>query len=213
MLKILLSFDDNCKQNLRGAEMLKKHGFDATFYICNEPAKGCEAMTSSEIKELAQDFTIGGHTVTHPMDMKVLPDDRLDWEVKNNRDWLRGITGQKVQSFCYPRGRHSDRVRAAVRKAGYHNARTTVIGQITNDSNDPYQTPTTVHAFQRPEYQGLHWLVYAKDQFKQALEASKLPGNECFYHLWGHFWELEQNAIWGEFEELLEFINNHKPHD
>lgn len=212
MLKIALSFDDNCGQNMKGARILTRNGFTATFYLANVFPKDCSPMTDEEIKELADaGFTIGGHTMNHPPDLKKLLDADLYYEIKQNRNWLCRVTRQKVESFCYPRGRHDERVREAVKRAGFKNARTTIVGRLRNLEQDPYQTPTTVHIFQREEYGGLYWLSYAKQMFLRAVELSKTE--DVTYHLWGHFWEIERDGNWSAFEELLKFINKNKPNE
>lgn len=209
MLKVALSFDDNCKGNLELADLLVLHDFRATFYLANCPAKGCHPLDVEDIKGLSTlGFEIGGHTVSHPPDLKELNDSELDFEICRNKIWLEGIIDKPINKFCYPRGRHDEHVRAAVKRAGYESARTTVVDQFYNHTGDPFQVPTTVHCFQRTEYNDEYWFTYAKRRFDDALAASKLTSDDVVYHLWGHQWEIDKNNEWEQFRALIQYIRN-----
>ena len=69
----------------------------------------------------AAGIEIASHGLTHT-DLTHLPDDRLHAEVHDSRALLAGITGGDVEGFCYPYGTVDERVRPAVRSAGYRYA-------------------------------------------------------------------------------------------
>jgi peptidoglycan/xylan/chitin deacetylase (PgdA/CDA1 family) len=194
---LMFSFDDGYAQDIHVAQILERYGFTGTFFIPNK----CE-LTPEEIVELSKKHNIGGHTVTHPQDLKLLNDEELDYEIGENRKWLQELTGQPIKDFCYPRGRYDDRVIEAVKRAGYETARTTLIGWHFKFPPDQYRQHTTVHTYNRKEYDGEVWQEYARRMLKKALYASK--NDIGYFHLWGHsFLELERNEWWDDFERLI----------
>ena len=196
-MKIFTSWDDGLIYDIELAELLRKYKIPAVFYIPT-----CCDLIPDMIRGLSKDFEIGGHSKTHPADLKNLDDELLYQELNDNRKWLEYLTGKKITKFCYPRGRYNDRVIKIVKKAGFKEARTTVIGSIY-PALDPFKTPTTVHCFQRKEYEGVPWLDYAKQKY---LEAKALEGS--VFHLWGHSRELFLDDGWSKLEEFFKFITN-----
>jgi peptidoglycan-N-acetylglucosamine deacetylase len=197
------SFDDGYVQDMRVASILNRFGFKATFFIPNKTD-----LLRDEILQLVKDgHTIGGHTVSHPQDLKLLDDESLKYEIEENRAWLQELTGQKVEDFCYPRGRYDERVMQAVRDAGYKTARTTAIGWHFN-LPDNFRKATTVHTYNRREYEGVTWQEYARKMLDKALYAAKSGNGVGYYHLWGHsFLEYDRFDWWDDFENLIEFIH------
>ena len=195
-MKIVTSWDDGKQTDLWLADLLRKYQLPATFYI-----PSCCELTNEELRGLAKDFEIGGHTVTHPADMKMLSVEEIAFEVGDNRKELQNITGQKLESFCYPRGRYDERVIEEVKKAGFTNARTTQIGDIYGVF-DPFKTKTTVHAYNRSEYNGENWLSYAQ---RYLCLANGIE--DSVFHLWGHSREVIVNGLEKELEELFKLLN------
>lgn len=213
-MKVEISFDDGQVGDLKAARLLKQYGFVGTFYVPNVQVPKTVRATHKEIKEIiVQECgqVIGGHTVTHPMDMKLIEDDEeLSFEIINNKNMIRQLYKQDPKKFCYPRGRHDERVREAVRKLGeYDEARTTRVLQILNDTGDPMQTPTTIHMFQREEYGSEDWFTLAHGWFLKALEASR-TNDKVFFSIWGHANEIERQGDWGRLEDFLRFMNGYK---
>lgn len=207
MVKTIISFDDGHVSDMRAARLLHDHFFKGVFYLPSAKAGNVIPMTLQEVKTGIVDLghEIGGHTVTHPMDMKLLSDDDLGFEIVNNRQMIMGMFKQQATKFCYPRGRHDERVREAVKAAGYAEARTTRVLEITNSLMDPYQTPTTIHMFQREEYKGRHWLELAEEYYLKALNASRTD-ETVFFSIWGHTKELDAQNDWERFEGFLKFM-------
>lgn len=204
-MRIEISFDDCNISDLKAARLMAKHGFSGTFYMPSAQVPGTQLLTLKEIKEGIFDLghEIGGHTVSHPMDMKLLDDAKMKFEVENNMFLCSLIMKRLPTKFCYPRGRHDERVRAAVRAAGYLEARTTVVLKTRNDSGDPFQTPTTIHMFPREDYNGVHWLEVARAALASAVDTGG------FFSLWGHSKELDRQGDWEKFEEMLVILKSH----
>lgn len=206
-MKIFISFDDGHISDLKAVKLLDKYGFKAVFYIPSCQTGRVIQMSLKEIKEgiVNKGHEIGGHTVNHPMDMKLLTEPQIKFELQNNRDMLQTVLKIPVAKFCYPRGRHDERVRQGVKDAGYLEARTTRVLQIRNFENDPFQIPTTIHMFARDEYEGNDWLDMAKTYFLKALECSRTD-DTVFFNIWGHTQELDAYNEWDKFEEILKFM-------
>lgn len=196
-MKIITSWDDGCKEDFKTAELLKKYKLHGIFFI---PSR--TYLSEQEIKQLAKDFEIGGHTVTHPLDLKKLTLLQQFIEMADNRVWLQELTGQEVNWFCYPRGRYNEQTIEALKKTGFKYARTTMVGNHV-ESENPYRIHTSVHAFpNRREYNQKSWFQYAKEQYTMAKES-----HNGYFHIWGHSWEVEQYSLWQELEELFEYIH------
>ena len=194
-MEIRSSWDDGKLLDFKLADLLRKYEMPATFYIPNN----CE-LSNQEIYRLSSEFEIGGHTVNHFQDLKKLSDPDLAFEIANNKIYLEKIIGKRIYKFCYPRGRYDKRIMEFVKDADYLEARTTKVFKILKPENS-YETGTTIHIFQRPEYQGVDWLKLAKEYLHIARKA-----DDSIYHLWGHSSEINRDKNWNKLEELLKFI-------
>jgi len=198
MVKILTSWDDGNKLDMKLAELLKKYELPAIFFIPNS----CE-LDDHEIIDLSKSFTIGGHTFSHPNDMKTLSNTDALKELTENKNWLEWMIGRTINWFCYPSGRYSESTIQVVKMAGFKYARTTLVGNVTIADN-PYRVATSVHAYpHRKEYNGQNWLEYAKERFDEAEDL----GGQGLFHVWGHSWEVDKFNLWVELEELFKYIS------
>jgi len=193
-LKFASSFDDGHSLDMTVAELLKRYNLPAVFYVPNNAD-----LTPEEIIELADRFEIGGHTYSHPADMKLLDRDMQELEINTNKYWLESILGGRITKFCYPRGRYNETTIELVELAGYESARTTEVLKTITGTN-PFTQPTTVHIYQRKEYGEYDWYDVA---VKFAEYASTTGGT---FHLWGHSWEISKFNNWGKLEELFKHL-------
>jgi peptidoglycan/xylan/chitin deacetylase (PgdA/CDA1 family) len=198
-LIITTSWDDGHKLDLRMADLLDKYDLPGTFYIPNN----CQ-LTEEEIKGLYErGFEIGGHTVSHPNDMKLLTAEECKKEVGDNKQWLEKTINDKLRLFCYPKGRYSEETMKIVKECGYVRARTVLV-MNTDIPKDNMRVNPTIHVYpNRKEYKGFDWLKVAKQQFINAQE--KRNG---YYHVWGHSEEVNRFNLWDQLEELFKFIRN-----
>ena len=196
-MKIVFSFDDGAQDDIKVARMLKRYGFKGVFFIpCNSE------LNEEEIKWLVDEgHEIGGHTVSHPQDMKKLSYEEQMAEIDQNADWLEIITDKRPKWFCYPRGKYNASTVMAVEESSYKYARTTLVGNYKKPT-DNYRISTSVHIHpKRAEYNGETWLSFAYDMLDKA---SKEPNG--VFHVWGHSWEINEFGIWDELEELLKRV-------
>ncbi|OGC85088.1 hypothetical protein A3F55_03060 [Candidatus Adlerbacteria bacterium RIFCSPHIGHO2_12_FULL_53_18] len=213
---VTTSWDDGHVLDMRLAALLKKYGIKGTFYISPQdreiPAK--KRLTDFQIQELARDFDIGAHTMTHPR-LPQVSDAEAEQEISNSRTHLQQVTGQPVATFCYPRGEYLPKHVSMVRRAGFSYARTTNRHVFTEQP--PLESATTIHCYD-------HW----SDALKVAIFARFNPvtflrfyrkwdtlalamfdrvfAEGGTFHLWGHSWEIDKNDDWERLERVLRAI-------
>jgi hypothetical protein len=120
-------------------------------------------LTWDQVRHMkAQGIEFGGHTVTHPFVSKV-PADRLDWELSTCKQRIETELQEPVGYFAYPNGQPDDfteGVKAAVRRAGYRAALTTIWG-LNSPASDrlelrrggPWETNAAMFASKLDWYQ------------------------------------------------------------
>ena len=199
-MKLIFSIDDGDELDIKTAELFKKYNIPAIFYI----PTSCK-LHPKDIRRLDEmGFIIGGHTTTHPRDMKLLRGVNLEAEVVENKEWLEGIIGKEIIHFCYPRGRYNEDVTKAVEKVGFKYARTVDVGNYLLPLNK-YRVGTSVHIYPRREYKGKAWLDYALDLLDKADK-----DEDGYFHCWAHSWEIDKFNEWYNLEKLLKVINEYK---
>ena len=214
MLRFKASFDYGCALDMRVANMLDEAGFakeDVIFYIPSlwqrvNVEHGDEPLNLESLKLLDERFTIGSHTMTHPM-LTRIPFEQACDEIASSKSQLQVLLKHEIDDFCYPRGYANDQLRAEVRKY-YKRARNTLVGNLEVGGDPVWETPTVhVAGMRRKEYDGRNWIDIAWDLLREAIMLSgQNPDKEYVYHLWGHSWEIERNDQWNNFAQLLYMI-------
>jgi len=217
---VTTSWDDGHKLDVRLGSLLKKYQIKGTFYISPEDHeyKKADLLSEKEIKNLAKDFEIGAHTLTHPHLSKI-PLKKADYEIRESKKYLENLTGRKITSFCYPYGDYNQDVVNLVRKNGFTFART--IKRFTfSKQNKPLETGTSFHTYiHYSEIPAIFWLTKktvlpfprytnwensAMDLFDYACKRNSL------FHLWGHQIEFEKYGQWEKLERVLRYISRRK---
>jgi len=192
-MKVSFSFDDGNELDRKTIEYLKCNGFkDMTFFVPIE-SWGFDNL------HVYKDYKVGGHTWTHPSDLKICFDEALEREIVEATDILNKRLKYKMNIFAYPRGRFDDRVINYVKKAGYKYARTTRIGF---DNEDVYRLHG-YHMFQRREYGNKHWVEYILNDMNK--------NNFRWFHIWGHSAEIQREQDWVNVDKLLKAIKEIYP--
>lgn len=195
-MKIVTSWDDGSQLDIKLSELLLRYELPGIFYISTV----CELLPIDIKKLQTNGFKIGGHTNSHPQDMKLLDHDEQFEEIKTNKEWLEEIIGDRIKSFCYPRGRYNDVTIEILKELGFEEARTTTIFN-TEEPEDIFRIQTSIHTFpNRPEYRGQHWLDLAKATFDLA------KSKNGYFHVWGHSWEIDLYDEWDNVEKLFKYI-------
>jgi peptidoglycan-N-acetylglucosamine deacetylase len=211
---ITTSWDDGHKLDLRLASELASRGLPGTFYIspqCREIPEE-KRLTVGELRELAVDFEIGGHTLTHPR-LPTISIDEAGREIVEGKDALEETLGHSVTSFCYPYGAYGKEHPALVRAAGFTVART-VERFHTGRPKDLWQMGTTTHAYRHlvdggqiarrarslRQAAGMwrNWDYLGRQLFRETQAKGGV------FHLWGHSWEVDANDDWSRLRRILD---------
>ncbi len=122
---ILLTFDDGYGGHYEFVyPLLKKYGYPAVFsiYTANIGQNtGRSHVTWEQLRQMAADplIAIAAHSLTHPADLRELPDDKLQKEVVESKQLLETELGIPIRYFTYPEGKYDQRVAKSVQSAGY----------------------------------------------------------------------------------------------
>jgi peptidoglycan/xylan/chitin deacetylase (PgdA/CDA1 family) len=217
-LIVTTSWDDGFPADSKLASLLAKYGIAGTFYIPNRNSEGRDVMSEAEVRRLSAQFEIGGHSIDHVV-LAGVDDAEATKQVTHNKRWLEDLTGAPVPGFCYVRGRHTARLKAVVRRAGFEYART-VAGLYTSGTGDPFAMPTTMQLYPhrksvyfknflrgRPDRarSRLLWAALSSTTLEERIDRviDLCRQNGGTFHLWGHSWEIEELDLWGTLETVL----------
>jgi peptidoglycan/xylan/chitin deacetylase (PgdA/CDA1 family) len=214
-MKILFSFDDNHVLNMKVADMLEKYGHKATFFINIYPLRkhiGNE-LSTVQIRNLHErGFEIGAHAMSHKPLTRRHSFQRA-YELQRSKALLEGIIKDEVQGFCYPKGQYNLTIMGEVKEAGYKYARTTGEGCTELNNSDIFKIVPTVQIYDKPYRKylrikgnllnstGFSWTGGWKESVIKFINASKEV-----VHIYGHSWEIEEQDLWFDLEELLAWI-------
>ncbi len=189
----LTSWDDGAFHDVRLARLLMQYKIPAIFFIPTNSGQ----LTEEEIVWLDKSgFQIGGHTESHPEDMKTLSYAQQLQEIAGNKKWLESLVGHNIDWFAYPGGKYNDETIRAVKDAGFTMARTVVVKNI-KQPDDQFRIKTTMQVYpETPRFNKPDW-------FK---EASQLIKEGDYFHLWGHSWDLQRWNMWEELEKFLQVM-------
>lgn len=122
---VLLSFDDGYGGHYEHVyPLLKKYNFPAVFSVYLDKLKGQTARSSltwEQLQEMAAHplVTIAAHSISHPSDLRELPDDELRAEIFDSKQILEERLGIPIDYFTYPTGYSDARVEGLTADAGY----------------------------------------------------------------------------------------------
>jgi peptidoglycan/xylan/chitin deacetylase (PgdA/CDA1 family) len=123
---VIVSFDDGyASQYTYGEPVLTRVGWPGVLNLEISRVDVPGGLLSGVVETLTgSGWELASHSFTHP-DLTLVSARRLKREVAGSRSALRHEYGVPVRFFCFPYGRSSAAVRAAVRAAGYTGATTT----------------------------------------------------------------------------------------
>jgi peptidoglycan-N-acetylglucosamine deacetylase len=217
---VTTSWDDGHRRDVRLARMLREYGLKATFYISPQDQEfaGRDLLTPEEIKDIASDFEIGAHTLTHRSLPRISPDE-AESEILGSKTILEQITGSAVNTFCYPGGAYTEQHVQLVQAAGYRYART--VQRYAFDLKNPYKAGTSLHIHNhrsvfelrrtarfarfRPgeAWRFLEWGVLGRAMFDYVLREGGV------FHIWGHSWDIDRNNDWDRLRDFFRYISAH----
>ena len=200
-----LSYDDGITQDIRFVELLNRYGLKCTFNLnsgiqtkanfwVNKDGIVTYRMNMEGLKELYAGHEIAVHSLTHP-DLTKLDEETIYNELYRDKVNLESFFGTEVTGMAYPYGTHDEKVRAMVKKAGLHYARTVHSTNAFDLPGDLLQLPATCH----------HDAENLMDLAKQFVE-SETDTPQLFY-VWGHSYEFDFKQSWDRIEEFFKYIS------
>jgi peptidoglycan/xylan/chitin deacetylase (PgdA/CDA1 family) len=212
------SIDDGHPSDLKMAELLSKHGLQATFFVPINNREQFPVMMPAQIRELGKHFEIGSHTQDHAF-LKDIPITDAHYQIWEGKKQLEDMLGAKVTGFCYPGGKYRQRDAEMVRACGFRYARTTK--NLCFDAGDqPFEMPTTLQLY--PHQRGVYLRNFARAgnwlERREGLQLALRHNNwidrlyalfdhadtrNRAFHLWGHSRDIDQFDGWSELDRFL----------
>ncbi|MFZ3188446.1 MAG: polysaccharide deacetylase family protein [Candidatus Sulfotelmatobacter sp.] len=135
---VAITFDDGCETDLTvAAPILKKNGWNATFYVTAGFVGNPGYMSPPQVRQLrALGFEIGCHSMTHAY-LDDLDPPALRREMFDAGKKLEDMIGEKIEHFSCPGGRYNDRSSTLARDSGYRSLATSR-AQANSPATNPY---------------------------------------------------------------------------
>lgn len=142
--RVRASFDDAFRSAASAFPALERLGVPVQVFVCTANARDGAPLSIPELagddpEQLAtltweelRSVDVGSHGVTHAH-LTRLSDDDLRRELVESKQEIEDELGRACPDFAYPYGEHDQRVRAAVRAAGYERAY-----GLVDDGREPY---------------------------------------------------------------------------
>jgi peptidoglycan/xylan/chitin deacetylase (PgdA/CDA1 family) len=142
--RVRASFDDAFRSASSIFPALERMGVAVQVFVCTANARDGAPLRIPELAgddplqlatlrwEELQNVDVGSHGVTHAH-LTRLSDDELRRELVESKQEIEDELGRACPDFAYPYGEHDERVRAAVRAAGYERAY-----GLVDDGREPY---------------------------------------------------------------------------
>jgi len=124
---VAITFDDGCETDLVGAApVLEQLGFGATFYVVAGWIGKPGFLSARQVRELDHGgFEIGCHSMTHAY-LSDLDEPGFDREIRQAKDTIEQLLGDRIEHFSCPGGRSHPRAVAIAKQAGFRTVSTSV---------------------------------------------------------------------------------------
>lgn len=127
--QLAVTFDDGHSSDIVAAEMLRRHGLKATFFITWNYLGTAGYLRTVDVKAIAAGgCRIGAHGLNHTR-MSALDEPILRRELSDSKKRLEDLIGAPVRDLACPFGAYNRRVIAAAKELGYRSVMTSDIGQ------------------------------------------------------------------------------------
>lgn len=182
---VAITFDDGCESDfIAAAPVLKKAGYNATFYVTAGFIGQRGYTNPAQIRELSTlGFEVGCHSMTHAY-LTDLDDRGLRREISEAKMRLEEILGKQVEHFSCPGGRNNARVIQAARDAGYRSLANSRIHGNTS-TTDPFALGRVaiLRETELPSFQSIcrgegFWKIQWRERLQSA--AKQVLGNSLY---------------------------------
>lgn len=190
---LTFSYDDGCTQDIRLAEMFRRHGVKGTFNLNSSRFGNIGQITrlgkytvsfsmveAEKVPEIYKGHEIATHSYTHPS-LCNISDEEIDREIGLDIEALTSLAGYRTLGHAYPGGCFSDHVIEKLRSLGIKYARTVV-------STKDFSLPEDFLAWHPTCYDhesGVNTLV------SRFLAIDKADDTLPLFYIWGHSFELD----------------------
>ncbi len=121
---VMLSFDDSDNNQYTNAlPLLKKYGFNATFFIMTVTIDKENYMTAEQLKELDKEgYDVQPHTWDHHMVTKYTTEEDWQRQIVEPKKTLEELLGHPTPFFAYPFGVYDAASAEKIKSYGYKGA-------------------------------------------------------------------------------------------
>ena len=181
-----LSVDDACADDVRVADLCRKYEIQAVFYWPIEwhtlaYSKGYEPLTYIDAQNIASDFEIGAHTITH-RHLTDLSFNEALYEIVGSKSALESMFNRRITKFSPPRGYSNPELTKAVNDLGMSQ-------RLTKGEGLVHIHPNSGANDNKP------WLDCVETDTRE---------------IWCHSWELNKYSLWEELEGFLSAYSHTK---
>jgi peptidoglycan/xylan/chitin deacetylase (PgdA/CDA1 family) len=138
---IFITFDDGFIDNYTIVfSIIKKYNIPITIYIAPN-ISDIEKLSQDQILEMHNSGLVefGAHSMNH-VNLKKLDKNIMIQEIKESKEYVEKLTGEKCKSFAYPFGQFNQDVKNAVIESGIESAVTTK-KKILLSIDDKFEIP------------------------------------------------------------------------
>ena len=203
MFHVIQSWDDGIVDDIRLADICRKHRAKASFNL-NPGLHGSKRgdgwkfgekdvmrLARNELEQVYRGFEIANHTMTHPHLTSLSPD-RFETEIRDARKILQDWFGQAIDGFCYPYGTCTGEAQKVVEATGHVFARHSEnLGMIA--ASPSFRLIKPHGHFTTPDFWSLYELAKKGDGY---------------FFFWGHSYEMVSEKMWQEYDSALKKISD-----
>lgn len=196
---LTFSYDDGVYNDIRLAEIFKKHNMKATFNI-NSGLFGDgtgtnfgSRLSETQVKELYCDpsFEVACHGYTHPWLEKCDSAVALN-EMITDRLTLEAIFDREIHGSAYPFGTYNDSVLEILKTAGIYYSRTVASHGNFNLPQEWLTWHPTCH----------HKSPKLTELADKMLNTDKIGRDPWLFYVWGHSYEFGDDNNWEVIEQF-----------
>lgn len=202
MYKVAQCWDDGVANDIKVAEICRRHGAKATFNLNpglsqNQRMAGWKykdfdvfRLGKAEYKSVYEGFELASHTMTHPRPSKIDPE-VFRKEAVDARHFIEDLKQREQRGFAWPFGDFNDACVKILHEEAFAYGRTTKNALNILEGTDPMALPSHCH--------------FADPEFKRKWHDAKKTG---VFYFWGHSYEMKDDkALWERYEHLVRDIS------
>ncbi len=205
---VTLSYDDGCREDLRLADTIDKHGMKCTFNLNSSRLIEGDALTLGEAKGLvANGHEVAVHGKYH-IACGISPAVEGIRDVLDCREELENVFGMIIRGMAYPdtgitafaNGTHYSTVRKYLKDLGI------VYSRTLGSDNDRFELPADWFAWMPTAHHNNTDIFDYIEKFVSCDVNSQYCAarHPRLFYLWGHSYEFECNNNWDLLERICE---------